>query len=147
MTKAKIFHIFQVCPFIVANFNKNFEISDDILKLHYLVKRLTLCLIKLDKNCRSYYLKRLTFELYFSYTYFSNELLVQTFSEFLMDLDYLSTTRCWPMFEQRVIIIFSKNSNINRLLVVVQMWNLHILRQTIKFHLYFWKFLKWKFIW
>ena len=48
--------------------------------MHYLVKRLTLRLIKLHKNYRSYYLNNLTVELYFFiYVILSNELWVQNF--------------------------------------------------------------------
>ena len=51
------FQFFQVCPFIVANFNrKKYRINDNILKVCFLVKRLSHHLIKLDKNYRSYYL-------------------------------------------------------------------------------------------
>ena len=48
--KIRIFFIFfQVCPFIVANLNK-YRISDNILKVCALVKRLHHHLIKSDKN-------------------------------------------------------------------------------------------------
>ena len=99
---------------------------------YYLVKRLVLRLYNLDKNYRSYCLKSLTVELYFSYIFFSNELFAQTFKKFLMDkIVYRKTcqfqnwaiTSRWPMLAEREIIIFLKNTNITRLLVVVQKWN------------------------
>ena len=56
LANANLFFIFfQVCPFIVVNFNQKYETSDDILKVHYLVKRLTLRLIKSYKNYHGYY--------------------------------------------------------------------------------------------
>ena len=56
----------------------------------YLVKKLTLCLIKSYKNCRSYYLKNLKVELYLAHIYFSTELLFKKCSDLLTDLDCLS---------------------------------------------------------
>ena len=53
-----------------------------MLKVHYLVKRLTVRLIKAYKN---YYNV-----IYFIYVILSNKLLIQKFSKVLMDLDCLS---------------------------------------------------------
>ena len=68
------------------------SISDNILKVCCLSKRLSHQLIKSNKHFRGFYLKRLTVEWYFLYMYVisSNELLVKKFSEFLMYLDCLS---------------------------------------------------------
>ena len=68
---------------------QKYRISDNILKVCPLVKRMSYHLIKLDRNYRSCYLRGLTVELYFSLYIFSNELLVQKFSEFLIDLECL----------------------------------------------------------
>ena len=54
------FIFFQVCPLIVANFNKKYRISANILKVCSLMKRLSRHLIKSKKNYRNYYLKSLT---------------------------------------------------------------------------------------
>ena len=54
---------FHICPFIVANFNEKYELSVDILKVHFFGKKLALRVMKSDKNCVSYYLKILTIEL------------------------------------------------------------------------------------
>ena len=51
----------------MQNFNKKYELIGDILKVHFLAKTLTLCLMKLDQNCRSYCLKGITAESYFVY--------------------------------------------------------------------------------
>ena len=58
--------------------------SDNILKVHYLIKRLKLGLIKTNKNYCSYYLKSLAVDI------FLTELSTQTFAEFLINLDCLS---------------------------------------------------------
>ena len=60
--------------------------SDDFLKVHYHVKRLTLRLIK-SYNYRSYYLNSITVVLHFLYVFLSNEVSGQKFSKVFIDLD------------------------------------------------------------
>ena len=43
-------HIFLIYPFIVPNFNNNYRIGINILKVRFLGKRLIHRLIKWDKN-------------------------------------------------------------------------------------------------
>ena len=71
---------------------KKYKIGDNILKVHYLVKRLTLRLIKSDKHFHSYDLNSLTVVLYifFNNAILSNELSVQKLLKGLMVLDCLS---------------------------------------------------------
>ena len=70
LSNANLFHIFQVCPFLKKTLLKRYAISDNILKVHYLVKSSTFRLIKSNKNYHSYYLKILTVELHFSCFFF-----------------------------------------------------------------------------
>ena len=51
----------------LQNLIKNDKISDDFMKVHYLLKRLILPLIKSNSNYRSYYTKSITVTLCFSY--------------------------------------------------------------------------------
>ena len=70
---------------------KKYKISGNIHNVHPLLKGLTLRPLKWNKNWRSYYLKSITVMKYFSNLFFfSNELSVQKFSKFLIDLDCLS---------------------------------------------------------
>ena len=48
----------------LQNLNRKYKIRDDFLKVNYLVKGLTLRLIKSDKNHHSYYLNSITVVLY-----------------------------------------------------------------------------------
>ena len=82
----------------IQNLNKKYITSVGILKVHYLVKKLSLRLIKSGKNYRSCYLNNITAVLYFSYinvyVTLSNELIGwKKFSNFLMGLD------CYPQNE------------------------------------------------
>ena len=74
---------------------KKYEITDNILKVYYLVKTWSHRLFKSNKNYRNFYLKSLTVELYFSkYIIFSNELLVEIFSDIFTDIDFVSLCQC-----------------------------------------------------
>ena len=69
LENSNFFIFFQVFQLIVANFSKKkYSISANILKVYSLVKRLSLHLIKLDKNYRSYNWNNITVVLYFLYT-------------------------------------------------------------------------------
>ena len=71
----------------LQNLIKKYKISEDILKTHYIVNRMTFCLIKSNENYLSYYLNSTTVELYFSKDLIlSNEVSNQTF---LIDIDCL----------------------------------------------------------
>ena len=116
--------------------------------MYYLVKRLTLRLIKSHKNERSYYLRSITAESYFLYMLSHQINFKLKFLEnfwWILSFYWKMCTFCIEpdvglVFVQYEIIIFAKNGNIRLHLVVVRTCKEQVLRQTIKIHQKIWKF-------